>query len=169
MILRRIYMLFPGRRFAETAVADLVSMGVDQRHIHTIAQDGVDISGLPMATVGQRKDLAGRLDQWLWDINLLIFFFALVLFVIALLGTSWVWAAGWLVVMGVTFSLGYYFVRHIPHAHMTECQTALRHGEILLLVDVPRWRQAAIEKAMRKNHAEIEIGGIGWTVNGLGI
>jgi hypothetical protein len=129
----------------------------------------MDISGLPKATVSQRKDLAGRLDQWLWDINLLLFFFALALFVIALVSTSWAWAAVWLAVMGTTFYLGYYFVRHIPHAHMQECQTALRHGEILLLVDVPRWRQAAIEKAMRKQHPEIEIGGVGWTLDGLGI
>jgi len=169
MMLRRIYMLFPGRRFAEDAVTDLVSMGVDQRHIHTIAQDGVDITGLPKATVRQRHDLAGRLDQWLWDINLLLFFFALALFVIALFSASWGWAAGWFVVMGVTFTLGYYFARHVPHAHMAECRTALRHGEILLLVDVPQWRQATVEKVMRELHSEVEIGGVGWTLDGLGI
>lgn len=169
MILRRIYMLFPGRQFAESAVADLIALGVDQRHIHSIAQEGVDITGLPKATVRQRMDLAGHLEQWLWDLNLLLFFFALVLFAIALYSASWGWAVAWLAVMGVTFYLGYYFVRHIPHAHMTECQTALRHGEILLLVDVSRWRQAAIEKSMRQQHSEIEIGGIGWTLDGLGI
>ncbi|MGD8587785.1 MAG: hypothetical protein PVG22_03035 [Chromatiales bacterium] len=169
MILRRIYMLFPGRRFADRAVADLVSMGVDQRHIHTIAREGVDITGLPKATVRQRRDLAGHLDQWLWDVNLLLFFFALVLFAIALFSASWGWAVAWLTVMGISFYLGYYFVRHIPHAHMSECRTALRHGEILLLVDVPQWRQAVIEKAMRTQHSEIEIGGIGWTLDGVGI
>lgn len=169
MMLRRIYMLFPDRQFAESAVADLTTMGVDQRHIHTIAKEGVDVTGLPKATVRQHKDLAGHLDQWLWDINLLLFFFALALFVIALLSASWGWALAWLAVMGTTFYLGYYFARHVPHAHMTECRTALRHGEILLLVDVPRWRQAAIEKSIRQQHSEIEIGGIGWTLDGLGI
>jgi hypothetical protein len=169
MILRRIYMLFPGHRYAARAVADLVSMGVPQRHIHTIACEGVDITGLPKATLRQRRDLAGRLDQWVWDINLLLFFFALALLAIALFSASWGWAAAWLAVMGVTFYLGYYYVRRIPHAHLTECQTALRHGEILLLVDVPRWRQAAIEKTMRQQHSEIEIGGVGWTLDGLGI
>ena len=169
MILRRIYMLFPGRQFAEKAVADLITMGVDHRHIHTIAKEEVDITGLPKATLRQRRDLAGHLDQWLWDINLLLFFFALALFVIALYSSSWGWAMAWLAVMVITYLLGYYFVRHIPHAHMAECQTALRHGEILLLVDIPRWRQAAIEKAMRQQHMEIEIGGIGWTLDGLGI
>ena len=169
MLLRRIYMLFPGRQFAERAVADLTTLGVDQRHIHTIAQPGMDLSGLPSATLRQRRDLAGHLDQWLWDINLLLFFFALALCAIALFSASWGWAMLWLAVMGVTYTLGYYFVRHIPHAHLTECQTALLHGEILLLVDVPRWRQAAIEKAMRQQHSEIEIGGIGWTLDGLGI
>jgi hypothetical protein len=169
MILRRTYMLFPGRQHAERAVADLVSMGIDARHIHTIAREGVDVNGLPKATVRQRSDLAGRLDHWLWGINLALFFFALALFLVALWSTSWVWAGGLFIVMGLTFSLGNYFARHVPHAHMTECQTALRHGEILLLVDVPRWHQATIEKAMRKQHSEIEIGGVGWTLDALGI
>lgn len=162
-------MLFPGRQFAEKAVVDLVSLGVDQRHMHTIAREGVDISGLPKATVRQRSDLAGRIDQWLWDINLLVFFVALAIFLVALWSASWGWAVAGFIVMGTTFSLGNYYARHVPHAHMTECQTALRHGEVLLLVDVPRWRQAAIEKAMRKQHSEIEIGGVGWTLDGLGI
>ena len=169
MILRRIYMLFPGRHFAARAAEDLAALGIDERHIHTIAKEGVDISGLPKATVWQRSDLAGRLDHWLWSINLAVFFIALALCLVALWISSWVWAAGWLVVMGVTFFLGNHFARHVPHAQMTECQTALRHGEILLLVDVPHWRQAAVEKAMRKQHSEIEIGGVGWTLDALGI
>lgn len=169
MILRRIYMLFPSRQHAETAVSDLVALGIDERHVHTIAKPGLDITGMPKATVLQRSDLAGRIDRWLWDVNLLVFFIALALCVLALWNASWVWAAGCLVLMVLTFSFGYYYTRHIPHAHMTECQTALRHGEILLLVDVPYWRLAPVEKAMRQRHMEIEIGGVGWTLNALGV
>lgn len=169
MLLRRTYMLFPGRQSAEKAVADLGDLGVDQRHVHTIAKQGVDISGLPKATVRQRTDLAGRIDQWVWDINLMIFFFALALLVLALWNGNWGWAIAGVAVMAVTFFAGNYFAQHVPHAHMTECQTALRHGEILLLVDVPRWRQATIEKAVRNRHPEVEIGGVGWTLDALGI
>jgi hypothetical protein len=162
-------MLFPSQPHAKQAVADLVEMGVDEKHIHTVAKEGVNTDGLPTATVRQRTDLAGRIDNWLWDINLLVFFFAFALMLIAAWNASWGWAIAGLVASLGTFLIGNHYVQHVPHAHMTECQTAIRHGEILLLVDVPRWRQAKVEKAMRKRHSEIEIGGIGWTVDALGI
>ncbi len=169
MILRRIYLLFPGRQHADRAVADLTRIGIDQHHIHTIAKQGVDITGLPKATVRQRNDFLARLDHGFWDLNLLLFFFALALFLFAVWSASWGWAAGLLLLMGVTYLLGRHFVRHVPHAHQTECQTALRHGEILLLVDVPHWRLAAVERAIRRQHPEMELGGVSWTLDALGI
>ncbi len=169
MILRRLYLLFPGRKFADQAVADLQALGADREHIHTVAKQGVDVTGLPAATVRQKNDLLARLDHWFWDLNLLLFFFALALFAIAVWLTSWGWAAGWLLVMGLTFLLGNHFAKHVPHAHMTECQTALRHGEILLMVDVPRWRVATVEKAIRRQHPEVEVGGVSWALDALGV
>ncbi len=169
MILRRLYLLFPSRQFAERAVVDLLALGTDRQHIHTVAKQGVDVTGLPKATVRQQNDLLARLDHWFWDINLLVFFFALVMTAIAIWLTSWLWAAGWLIVMGVTFYLGNHFAKHVPHAHMIECQTALRHGEILLMVDVPRWQVARIEKAIRRQHPEVEVGGVSWVLDALGV
>ncbi len=82
-MLRRVYLLFPGRKFAERAVVDLTGMGVARRHIHTIARQDVDIEGLPEASVRQRSDFAARLEQWFWDLNLLLFFAALLVLVAA--------------------------------------------------------------------------------------
>ncbi len=42
-------------------------------------------------------------------------------------------------------------------------------GEILLLVDVPRWRLSEVERGLRTRHPEVEIGGVGWGWDGLGI
>ena len=169
MILRRLYLLFPGHQFADRAVADLLVLGVDQQHIHTVAKQGIDITGLPKATLRQQNDLLARLDHWFWDINLLVFFFTLALLLVSLWSASWTWAVSCLLVMGLTLFLGNHFAKHVPHAHMSECQTALRHGEILLLVDVPRWRMAAVEKAIRRQHPEVEVGGVSWALDALGI
>ena len=98
-----------------------------------------------------------------------MFFFALGLLVFSLWSGSWNWVVAWLVIMGLTFYLGNHFAKHVPHAHMTECQAALGHGEILLLVDVPRWQVAAVEKAIRRHHPEVEMGGVSWTLDALGI
>lgn len=169
MILRRLYFLIPDYPNAEQAVADLLQIGVDSRHIHTIAKLGVDVSGLPKATAKQRSDLAAKLDQWFWDLNLLLFFIFMALFLFAMWNASWGWALVSLLVMGLSFWAGHYFVRHLPHAHLDEYQVALRHGEILLLVDVPRWRISAVEKALRRRHPEAELGGVSWTLDALGI
>lgn len=169
MILRRLYLLFPGRDFALRAVAELQTLGIERRHIHTLAKPDVDISGLPKATVRQQNDLMARLEHWFWDINLLIFFFALALLLVSLWLSAWPWSLFSLLVMGITFMLGNHFAKHVPHAHVSECRTALRHGEILLLVDVPRWQAATIERAVRRSHPEMELGGIGWTPDALGI
>jgi len=169
MILRRLYLLFPGHKFALRAVDDLQALGIDRGHIHTVAKEGIDISDLPPATVRQRSDLLARLDHWFWDVNLLLFFFALALSGIALWSASWGWALGGLVVMGLTFVLGNHFAKHVPHAHMSECRAALRHGEILLMVDVPRWQVATLEKAIRRRHPELEVGGVSWALDALGI
>ena len=169
MFLRRIYMLFPRYADADRAVTDLVRIGVDRRHIHSIAKEGVDITGLPRATLRQRSDLGARLDRWFWDLNLLLFFLALVLFALAAFSANWPWAIVWLAVLALSYFLGSHFARHVPHAHMTQAQTALRHGEVLLLVDVPRWRVARVEKAIRQQHSEVGIGGVGSTLDALGI
>lgn len=92
MILRRLYLLFPGQRFAERAVADLQELGVDQRHIHTVAKQGVDITNLPKATLMQRHDWLARLDRWFWDLNLLVFFLALGFLLITIWSASWIGA-----------------------------------------------------------------------------
>ncbi|MDJ0805775.1 MAG: hypothetical protein QNJ78_02990 [Gammaproteobacteria bacterium] len=169
MILRRLYLLLPGFKFAQQAVDDLLALGVDRQHIHTVARPGVDTTGLPEATVRQRSDLLSRLDRWIWDINLLLFFFALGLFAVSIWSASWAWAIAWLLVMGVTVLFGNHYAQHVPHAQMNECRTALRHGEILLMVDVPRWQMATVEKAIRKKHPELEVGGVSWSLDALGI
>jgi hypothetical protein len=169
MILRRLYLLFPERSFALRGVEDLREMGVEPRHIHTIAKPGVNTEGLPEASLRQRSDLMAQLDHWIWDINLLIFFFALAISLIAVWSDSWAWFLGGVLVMIATFSLGNHYAKHVPHAHLSECQTALRHGEILLMVDLPRWQMGRVEKTMRRQHPEIEVGGVSWVLDALGI
>lgn len=168
-MLRRLYLLFPGVKFATRAVADLESLGVERAHIHTIAKDGVDISHLPRATTRQRLDFAARLDHWFWDANLLVFFIALLLLPLMAWFGNWPWAIVMLAIMGATYLFGSHFARHLPHVHLEECLTAIRHGEVLLLVDLPLWRLPHVERAIRREHPEMELGGVGWTLDALGI
>ena len=168
-MLRRIYMLFPDRGHLEQAVRELDAMGVARRHLHTIAKAGIDVSGLPEATVRQRDDFLARVEQVLWRLNLALFLVALVAFVAAVAALATGLAIAALAVMIASFVAGNYFVHHIPHAHMDECRGALSHGELLLLVDVPRWRVAEVERRVRLHHPEMQVGGISWTPAALGV
>ncbi len=168
MILRRLYLLIPDRAQAEAVVRDLMAGHLSRQHIHAIARHGVDLGDLPQATPRQRNDFTARLERGFWDLNLVVFFAALAVLAAALWSADWWWAAAAALVAAINVTLGYSASR-IPHTHVEDCRTPLRHGEILLLVDVPRWRITAVERRLRAGHPEVEIGGVGWGWDALGI
>ncbi|MET0067314.1 MAG: hypothetical protein ABW076_13285 [Candidatus Thiodiazotropha sp.] len=170
MFLSRIYLLVPARDQAEAVVSDLLHDQVKHTHIHTIAKPGVEIRGLPPATPGQRSGITRQVEDIFWIVNLLLFFLALMVLPFALLTGDWPWVAGSSAVMVLTLTLGYRFAtRVVPQVHLEDCSVPLRHGEILLLVDVPRWRLNGIERNIRSRHPEVELGGVGWGYDALGI
>ena len=169
MILRRLYLLIPGKSQAESVVRDLMVDRISRQHIHAIAQAGVDTGDLPLATRRQRGDLGMKIERWAWDMNLALFVTALAVMLAALWTADWLWAAGALMIAAATVAFGYRFAGHIPQTHVEDCLTPLRHGEILLLVDVPRWRISEVERNIRRAHPEVEIGGVGWGLDALGI
>jgi hypothetical protein len=166
-MLRRIYLLFPQRKAVEQVVTELQEIGVSLQNLHTIAQDGVDISGLPLANTRQKADFSARLESMLWNLNLAVFFIALLVLVAASIAFSITAIVLSLLIMIATFTAGNYFASHVPHAHLDECRGAIRHGEILLLVDVPRWKLREVESHVHRHHPDMVVGGVTWTLQGL--
>ncbi len=169
MFNRRLHMLFPKKRQAASAVQELHQMGLSTRQMHTIARAGIDLSGLPEATVRQRSDTTALIEQWLWNANLALFFIAFLSASAAMLAGLPYWVLAGLMVMLLSFVAGNYFTSHVPHVHMTDYQNAIGNGEVLLLVDIPLWRVHGIESRIRTTHPEMELGGVSWTVELMGI
>ncbi len=167
-MLRRLFFLFPNEKRAQHAVDELVSRHISKRHMHAIAC-GVKLTTLPEATERQKKDTAFRVEQFLWNANLLLFAIALVLLITSLASTKWFWAGFALITMLVTFFAGKQFVVRIPDVHLTEFTDALAHGEILLMVDVSLYRVAEIENFVHQHYPEATIGGSSWTMDAFGI
>lgn len=167
-MLRRLFFLLPDESHAVAFVQDLERAGVEHRHIHAIAGKGRTLEGLPPATVRQQHDAVWRIEHWLWNANLALFLLAAAGLVFALANGLWVWAAAALVVMAGTFLGGALFTLRVPDTHLDEFHNALAHGEIVLLVDVPKARVAEIEDLARR-HPEVTPGGVGWTLEALGI
>ncbi|MBW9261231.1 MAG: hypothetical protein K1566_04980 [Candidatus Thiodiazotropha sp. (ex. Lucinisca nassula)] len=169
MILRRISMLVPSRRLAEEVVRGLVFIRVNRQHIHAVARPGADLKELPAARIRQRRGFAALLESWFWDFNLLLFFAALAILLIGVWASEWLLVAGCLTAVVVSMLLGYHFSGQVPQAQIDDFDVPLRHGEFLLFVDVPRWRVSQVERSIRQLHPEVELGGVGWGIDALGI
>jgi hypothetical protein len=167
---RRLYFLLPDTVHTRAVVNDLKVFGISNDAIHTLARAGVDLSALPVATRKQRIDSGARLETILWDGNLAIFFIALVaLITMAYTGLTWSWLLLPAAVMLVTFVAGVVFTSQVPNVHLSEFRDAMRHGELLLMVDVPVWRVERVEALVHKHHPEAVVGGVGWHIDALHI
>ena len=166
---RRLYFLFSDTGQARTAVADLAGLGVDPGHMHVLARPGVDLSGLPPATERQRRDMLKRLEMTIWNGNLALFGIAFAgLFLAAVFGSviGVLLAAA---VMIASFVSGALFTLRLPTIHLDEFHEAIRHGELLLMVDVSRDCVEDVEELMRRRHPEAVTGGSVWTPDAFGV
>ena len=166
---RRLYFLFSDIAQARRAVADLDGLGVDPGHVHALARPGTDLSGLPPATERQRHDILKRLENTLWGGNLVLFGIAFAGLVLAMVFgnvTGMVLAAA---IMIASITTGALFALRLPTTHLDEFHEALRHGELLLMVDVSRDCVEDVEELMRRRHPEAVTGGSGWTPDAFGV
>ncbi len=162
---RRVYFLFPDVRSTARVVTELREAGFAEAQLHTVARDDIDLGDLPPATPAQRSDLAHRLEDWLWGGNLALFFVLLAAWVVWMaMAPSW-WSVILLVLAAACVALGYAFVRRVPDTHLDEFATALTHGEILLMVDVPARRVREVEALVAAHHPEALTGGVSWTMD----
>ncbi len=168
-MLRRLFFLVPDETQAASLVADLERAGVERRHIHAVAGGDRPLPQLPAATVRQRHDWVWRIEQLWWYGNLALFVVAAAGLIAALATGRYPWALAAALVMLGTFVSGAWVTLRVPDMHVGEFRQALAHGEILLLVDVPKARVSAIYDLVRQRHPEAIPGGLGWTIEALGI
>jgi hypothetical protein len=165
---RRLYFLLPDAEHARVVVSELEALGIKRNFMHAIAGRGGTVDGLPVASRRQRDDLGARLERYLWGGNLALFFLALIaLVVFALLPLSWWWLLLPSGIMLISFLTGLEFIMHTPNVHLTEFQSAMRHREILLMIDVPVAQVAEVEETVHRRHPEAITGGVGWSINAL--
>lgn len=164
---RRLFFLLPDAQHAKDVVCELNQVGIDQSHMHVIARDDIDTTGLPESTPSQKKDGIYKIEQFVWNGNLALFTIALFFTMYFFLNNSPVVALIPLTVMLISFACGCLFTSKVPSVHVSEFETAITHGEILLVVNTPRKRAQQLENYIHRNHPEAITAGIGWTVEAL--
>jgi hypothetical protein len=169
MFYRRLYFLFPDTAHARQASQELTGAGVASERIHAVAREGTDLSSLPPATQRQLKNAASRIEAVAWNSNLALFALAgVALLASVALGAFWPGLIAF-AVMCASFLGGAWFAVRVPDVHLQAFRDALAHGEIVLMVDVAPKRVAEIEDLVHRRHPEAGVGGVGWSIEGLGI
>jgi hypothetical protein len=160
---RRLYYLLPDAPHAISLNDELANMPIPELSVHAVVADKERVSGVPDTHSLSESDRDFFLEWLLWRVNLVIFFVALLVFVGMLAVSSSVYLLIPLAVMATSFILGVIFTLRVPNVHWSEFNHALRHGEVLLMVDVPLRRQLAIERHVHQRHPEAVTGGVCWT------
>ena len=165
---RRLYFLFPDATQTRAAVEDLTWHGIGKRHIHAVARAGVPLDGLPKASAWQHRDLLHHLERIWWNTNLAVFFLALLGLLIGVLSAATTWSLAMLALLIATLVLGV-LETGLPDVSLDELRDALRHGEVLLLVDVPEASVADVENFLHSRHPTATSGGVSWTIERFGM
>lgn len=167
---RRLFFLFPDEVHARHAIDNLFDgAGIEAPHIHAVAGDERRLRRLPQTTSAQRHSTGEVVEETLWNTNLGLFFAALFGLIWSLVRRSFGWSLFLLGTMAGTFLAGYSFTQRIPHARLSQFRSALRRGEIVVMVDVPPERVAKVEEYMQKRHPEAVAGGAGWAGEPFGL
>ncbi len=164
---RRLYFTFPRPAQARRAVEELLAGGIERSAVHVVARDATAVADLQAATPAQRHDRVWTLERLYWNTNLVVFFVSLLGLLVALYVDRPMVAVAALLVMAATFLAGERFAVRVPHAHLDEQRVPLRHGEVVVMVDVPADRVHEVEAMVSRRHPEVGVGGVGWHIHGL--
>lgn len=161
---RRIYWLLPDVDSARRTMNDLLLARIAEPHIHFVARDDLDTSGLHAANVLQTSDVVRAAQMGLvigGAAGALAGVLAAVFFPLVGDGPEW----GMVGVLGILGGLvGLWAASMIgastPSQRLKRFAPAIAQGQVLLMVDVPRSRVDAIEAMLERAHPEGHFEGV---------
>lgn len=162
MLLRRLYFILPDTLRATAVAQELLDSGTPAQRIAFASRNPQPAPIAGITVQGPGDDPGAHLEKTLWNLNLGVFFAALVgLIVLLAAEVSLPWLTLPLLIMLASFIAGERFT-HVPDTHLQEFASALRHGEVVLMVTVPPERVAEIETRVHRHHPDAAVGGVGW-------
>ena len=160
---RRLFYLLPDKRQAGKLAVELEHVAAIQaRDIHAVAQDVIEIQGVADVHAMNAPDHDAAIEWWGWRINLTVFVIAFLAFGAVLLWSPSWWLIVPIAVMAGTLVAGLVFALQIPAVHINEFKPAMRHGEILMMVDLKPSQVNAVSRYVRRQHPAAIAGGLGW-------
>jgi hypothetical protein len=164
---RRLYFVLPDVEAARRTLDDLLLARVEDRHIHSLAHRGTDLSGLRDANVLQKTDLVHGAEVGLVVggiggllLGLLAVFTppdGVTLQLATVLATS---LGGALFGAWVASLVG----ASVPNSRLKQFQRDIEAGHVLMMVDVPLGRVEEIRDLVHRRHPEASGGAVEPTV-----
>ncbi len=162
-MLRRLYFLLPDIDTARQVERELLLARIDDRRMHFLAGDDVDLGSLPEASLAQKSDYVHGMGVGLISgavSGALIGLLAAGLY----LGftTAGITIAGLLLITGAAFGVWVAGMvgASVPNSRLKAFDPALAHGQILLMVDLPLHRINEVKTLIKKHHPEAEDHGL---------
>ncbi len=160
---RRIYWLLPDLPSARRTMDDLLLARIEERHIHFVAREGADLSGLHAANLFQTSDIVPAAQSGLVVGGAAGALAGVAAALYPIVGDEPQWGAvGVLAILGGVFGawassmLG----SSAPNRRLQRFEPALQQGQLLLMVDVPRTRLEEIEQLLQARHPEGHFEGV---------
>ena len=160
---RRILYLIPNLGSAQKMMDDLLLARVEERHIHFLAKRGTPMDGLHEASMAQKSDLVHGVQMGLMlgavlgcALGVLVAYTLVSgegMRIVTVLGLAILGALFGMWVSGMVGSA-------VPNSRISQFQSAIDEGRILLMVDVPDSRVEEIRERLRAIHPEVEDRGL---------
>ena len=164
---RRLYFLLPNVQRARQAVDELLLARIDDHHIHVLAKDEIPLGDLPRANLLQRSDFIHGVEIGLSVGGATGVLAGLIAIAFppggAALGGWTVLAtalAGALIGAWVSGMIG----TDVPNSQLKEFDKAVKQGQILMMVDVPKGKVEEVSNMIRRHHPEADMHGIEPTI-----
>jgi hypothetical protein len=160
---RRIYWLLPDVESARATMDDLLLARIPERHIHFVAREDIDLSGLHAANVLQTSDVVRSAE-----IGLIVgaavgaLLGGLVAVYYPIVGDEPQWGiAALLAIAGALFGAwsSSMIGISIPSKRLQRFSAQIEQGQILLMVDALMWQGAEIEARLQELHPEARLEG----------
>jgi uncharacterized membrane protein len=139
---------------------DLLLCRIDERHIHFVAREGADMSGLHAANLLQTTDVIRSAESGLCIGGAAG---AVVAVVFPIVGDSPQWGmVGVLAIVGAAFGAwsASMIGVSVPSQRLKRFDAAIEQGQFLLMCDVPRGRVQEVEDRLQALHPEAHLEGV---------
>jgi hypothetical protein len=161
---RRVYWLLPDLASARKTMDDLLLACIGEQHMHFVAREDADMSGLHAANVLQTSDVIRAAQMGLvvgGAVGAMLGVVAAIYFPIVGDKPQWGIAAVLAMLGGVFGAWSSSMIGvSTPSSRLKRFEAAIEQGKILLMVDVPRSRVEEIEARLQALHPEAHLEGV---------